>query len=157
MTDVLYCANVSNYHPLFLYECIWNLMNMGLLLYLGKRLVNWLKNGDLFLIYLMVYGVGRFMLEFVRLDSSQVAGINANQTLMAVVALVSAGLFLWRHSNYRGILKKKTKVEKAVVKTIKTKTTKPTQVEKKTKGVKTTKSKASTTKSKNSAEKKDKA
>ena len=146
----------STYHPLFLYECIWNLMNMGLLLYLGKRLVNWLKNGDLFLIYLMVYGVGRFMLEFVRLDSSQVAGINANQTLMAVVALVSAGLFLWRHSNYRGILKKKTKVEKAVVKTIKTKTTKPTQVEKKTKGVKTTKSKASTTKSKNNAVKKDK-
>jgi phosphatidylglycerol:prolipoprotein diacylglycerol transferase len=86
-------------------------MNMGLLLYLGKRFVNWLKNGDLFLIYLVVYGLGRFLLEFLRLDSSQVAGINANQTVMAIVALASAGLFMWRHSKYADSLKKKPVAE----------------------------------------------
>ncbi len=99
---------VSTYHPLFLYECLWNLMNMGLLLYLGKRFMNWLKSGDLFLIYLMIYGFGRFLLEFLRLDSSQVAGINANQTVMAVVALVSAGLFLWRHNKRTDAPKKES-------------------------------------------------
>lgn len=97
----------STYHPLFLYECIWNLLNMGLILYLGNRFEKWLKYGDLFLVYLMVYGVGRFLLEFLRLDSSQVAGINANQTVAAVVALVSAGLFLWRHSQYANLKKRK--------------------------------------------------
>jgi phosphatidylglycerol:prolipoprotein diacylglycerol transferase len=107
-------STFTTYHPLFLYECLWNLLNMGLLLWLGKRLVNWLKSGDLFLIYLMVYGVGRFFLEFLRLDASQVAGINANQTLMAVVALVSAGIFFWRHSRYADILKKKSMVEKPI-------------------------------------------
>jgi phosphatidylglycerol:prolipoprotein diacylglycerol transferase len=37
------------------------------------------------------------MLDFLRLDPSMVAGLNANQTLMAVVALTSAGVLLWRH------------------------------------------------------------
>ena len=88
---------IETYHPLFLYEFIWNLLNMGLLLFLGKRLEKWLKYGDLFLVYLMAYGLGRFLLEFLRLDSAQVGGINFNQTVMAVVALAAAALFVWRH------------------------------------------------------------
>jgi phosphatidylglycerol:prolipoprotein diacylglycerol transferase len=87
----------STYHPLFLYESLWNLLNMGILLYLDKRLSKWLRHGDLFLMYLMMYGVGRFGLEFLRLDSAQVAGINANQTVVIVVALASAAIMIWRH------------------------------------------------------------
>jgi phosphatidylglycerol:prolipoprotein diacylglycerol transferase len=101
-------STYSTYHPLFLYESIWNLLNMGLLLYLGKRFEKWLKNGDIFLMFLMVYSLGRFLLEFLRLDSSLVAGINFNQTFVAVVALVSAGIFLWRHSKYAATFGKKT-------------------------------------------------
>ncbi|MFM8321393.1 MAG: prolipoprotein diacylglyceryl transferase family protein, partial [Chloroflexota bacterium] len=44
---------------------------------------------DLMLIYLVGYPLGRFLLEFLRLDSSQVAGLNANQTVMAVVGLAA--------------------------------------------------------------------
>jgi phosphatidylglycerol:prolipoprotein diacylglycerol transferase len=101
-------SQFSTYHPLFLYESIWNLLNMGLLLYLGKRFEKWLKNGDIFLVFLMVYSVGRFLLEFLRLDAAQVAGINFNQTVVAVVALVSAGIFIWRHSKYAASFGKKT-------------------------------------------------
>jgi phosphatidylglycerol:prolipoprotein diacylglycerol transferase len=111
----------STYHPLFLYECIWNLLNMGLLLYLGKRFEKWLKNGDVFLVYLMMYGLGRFLLEFVRLDSSRVAGINANQTVAAIVALASAGFFLWRHSKYAESSKEKPAIDE--MKAAKAKTT----------------------------------
>ena len=93
---------VETYHPLFLYESLWNLLNMGLLLFLGKRLDKWLKNGDLFLIYLMMYGLGRFLLEYLRLDFAQVGGINFNQTVMAVVGLAAAGFFIWRHSKFAG-------------------------------------------------------
>ena len=85
----------TKFHPLFLYESIWNLANMFLLLWLGKRYADRLRDGDLFLTYLITYPVGRFLLEFLRLDSSQVAGINANQTFMAIVAVVS-GFLLWR-------------------------------------------------------------
>jgi phosphatidylglycerol:prolipoprotein diacylglycerol transferase len=85
------------YHPLFLYESLWNLGNMFLLLWISRRYADRLKNGDLFLIYLIVYPVGRFMLDFLRLDASMVGGININQTVMAVVAVLSTAALLWRH------------------------------------------------------------
>lgn len=88
--------NIETYHPLFLYESLWNLFNMLFLLWLGRRYKERLLPGDVFLTYLVVYPVGRFFLEFLRLDASQVAGINANQTLMAIVALLAAGLLVWR-------------------------------------------------------------
>jgi len=49
------------------------------------------------LLYLILYPVGRFFLEFLRLDASQIAGINANQTFMAIVALLSATALVLRH------------------------------------------------------------
>ena len=87
----------THFHPTFLYESLWNFANMALLLWLGHRYSDRLKEGDIFLVYLIVYPVGRFWLEFLRLDSAQVAGLNANQTLMAVVALAAAGALVWRH------------------------------------------------------------
>lgn len=88
----------ERFHPLFLYESIWNLANMALLLWIGRRYAKSLRNGDIFLVYLVGYPLGRFLLEFLRLDSSQVAGLNANQAVMLVVALTAATiLFLrWR-------------------------------------------------------------
>jgi phosphatidylglycerol---prolipoprotein diacylglyceryl transferase len=89
--------NVETYHPIFLYESLWSLMNMGVLLWLGRRHSDKLKSGDLFLTYLIIYPVGRFLLEFLRLDASQVAGLNANQTIMAIVALAATAALIWRH------------------------------------------------------------
>lgn len=87
----------SYYHPLFLYESLWNLLNMAVLLWLGKRYADRLIPGDIFLVYLIIYSIGRFLIEFIRLDSSLVVGINANQTLVLVVGLSSTALLYWRH------------------------------------------------------------
>jgi phosphatidylglycerol:prolipoprotein diacylglycerol transferase len=89
--------NVSYYHPLFLYESLWNLLNMGFLLWASKKWSQWLKPGDVFLIYLITYPVFRFFLEFLRLDPSPVAGVDINQALMAVVAISSSILLFLRH------------------------------------------------------------
>ncbi len=95
--------NVAYYHPLFLYESLWNLANMAVLLWLGRRFKDRLKTGDIFLGYLVIYPLGRFLLDFLRLDASRVAGINANQTLAAVVAVVAAGVLIWRHRPARTV------------------------------------------------------
>jgi phosphatidylglycerol---prolipoprotein diacylglyceryl transferase len=89
-------ANVQYYHPLFLYEFLWNLVVMSLLLWAARRFSSWLKKGDVFLFYLVLYPAMRFFLEFLRLDPSPVAGINANQTLMAVVTVLAVGFFAYR-------------------------------------------------------------
>ncbi len=70
---------------------------MALLLWMSRRFKNRLKTGDIFLVYLIVYAFGRFMLEFLRLDSSQLGGINANQTFMLVVLIIASLILTWRH------------------------------------------------------------
>lgn len=100
-------VDVAYYHPMFFYEFLWNLLNMTLLLILGRKLKDKLFRGDIFLIYLMVYPTGRFFLEFIRLDPSNVGGINANQTLMAVIAVVSLIFFILK----RTVLKEKQQFE----------------------------------------------
>lgn len=87
----------ATYHPLFLYESIFNLLNMGFLLWLSRKYEGKLKGGDIFLTYLISYPVFRFFMEYLRLDSSLVGAINANQALMLVIALASAGYLVWRH------------------------------------------------------------
>jgi phosphatidylglycerol:prolipoprotein diacylglycerol transferase len=90
-------VDTTRFHPLFLYESLWNLANMFLLLWLSRRYGDRLKNGDIFLVYLVVYPIGRFLLDFLRVDASLVGGININQTVMAVVAVLAASTLLWRH------------------------------------------------------------
>ena len=89
--------NYTTFHPLFFYEFIWNLGNMFFLLWLMRQYEGRLKTGDLLLTYLIVYPVGRFLLDFLRLDASQIGGINANQTFMAIVAVCAAVALFLRH------------------------------------------------------------
>lgn len=91
----------ATYHPLFLYESLFNLANMGFLLWLSRKFKDKLFPGDVFLSYLITYPTFRFFMEYLRLDKSLVGGINANQTLMIVIAVLSAGLIIWRHRKPR--------------------------------------------------------
>jgi phosphatidylglycerol:prolipoprotein diacylglycerol transferase len=87
----------STYHPLFLYEFLWNLFVMGLLLYIGIQYKDRIKNGDIFRVYMFMYPFARFFLEYLRLDPSPVGNININQTLMAVLMVASVGWMVYAH------------------------------------------------------------
>ncbi len=89
--------NYEYFHPLFLYESLWNLLNMAILLVVGRRFAKWLKPGDIFYFYMISYAIGRFSLEFLRLDSAQVGGINFNQYFVLVVGIIAGGLIYWNH------------------------------------------------------------
>lgn len=88
---------VSYYHPLFAYESILSVANMLLLLWVMRQYAGKLKRGDVFNVYLIVYPIIRFCLDFLRLDASHVFSVNINQTLMAVVAVCAVAVLLWRH------------------------------------------------------------
>jgi len=91
--------NQATYHPLFLYELILSLINMSILLYVGKKYQSKLRDGDILLLYLMIYPFFRFFLEFLRLDPSPVAGINANQTVMGIVFIGALIAYIIRRRN----------------------------------------------------------
>jgi phosphatidylglycerol:prolipoprotein diacylglycerol transferase len=88
---------VNFYHPLFAYEALLSFANMFFLLWLTCRFIGTLKMGDLFLSYLGVYSLIRFLLEFLRLDVSLVSGFNINQAFFAIMFIcVGIGMVL-RH------------------------------------------------------------
>jgi prolipoprotein diacylglyceryl transferase len=65
------------FHPTFLYEIIWNLAGVAVLLLLDARLrVQW---GKLLGAYLIWYGVGRSVFETIRLDPAELfLGVRVN-------------------------------------------------------------------------------
>ncbi|PKO16870.1 MAG: prolipoprotein diacylglyceryl transferase [Chloroflexi bacterium HGW-Chloroflexi-10] len=89
------------YHPMFLYESLWNLLIMIVLLVMGRKLKNWLLRGDIFLFYLVLYPAARFLLEFIRLDPSNLGGLNANQTLMGIIVILSVVGLVVRHTVFK--------------------------------------------------------
>ncbi len=92
-----YPLDVTHFHPLFLYESLLNLANMFLLIWLTRRYSDKLKHGDVFLVYLIFYPTIRFFLEFLRVDYPLIGGIDPNQWIMAIVAVASAVVLIWRH------------------------------------------------------------
>ena len=86
--------DVHFYHPLFAYESLLNVVNLFLLLWLGRKFSSRLKSGDIFLVYLLFYSTVRFLLEFLRLDVALVGGWNINQLFFAgLFVCVCMGLF----------------------------------------------------------------
>ncbi len=104
-------AQYETYHPLFLYESLWNLMNMYLLIVLERQFKGKLIPGDLLFTYLIVYPLGRFLLEFLRIDISMVGGININQISMLVVMAFAIVMLVLRHRNHKKAAEQVVEVE----------------------------------------------
>ena len=78
-------------HPTFLYESLWNLAIMiGMLIYWKHRKFN----GEVFLLYLFGYGVGRFWIESLRTDQL-ILPILEVPVSMVVAALMAVGSATW--------------------------------------------------------------
>lgn len=87
------------FHPLFLYESLWNLLGFIVLFWISRRFQTQLKNGDLALLYLIWYPAGRFFIEFLRTDSWFFPGTPFNVVhLLSAIAVLVASLTLYlRH------------------------------------------------------------
>ncbi|TNJ61070.1 prolipoprotein diacylglyceryl transferase [Paenibacillus hemerocallicola] len=66
ITDQMYIGGLF-YHPTFLYESLWNLAGLLVLLWLRRR--PFLRSGELFFSYFIWYSIGRFFIEGLRTDS----------------------------------------------------------------------------------------
>lgn len=85
------------FHPTFAYEMAWNLLNMILLLWLGRQRRIQLREGDIFWVYLIFYSVGRYAIEELRVDSAMVSGFKAPQLFSIAAILFAVIMIAIRH------------------------------------------------------------
>lgn len=90
-------ADQATYHPLFAYEMILSLLNVAILIWVDRNFEDRLNPGDIFALYLVLYPVERFFLEFLRLDIVSFGSLNMNQTIMAVTAVCAVGYLILTH------------------------------------------------------------
>ncbi len=82
--------------PTFLYESVWNVIGFIFLVFL-RRKPNFLKEGELALIYVIWYSLGRFFIEGMRTDSLMIGDVlRVSQILSLVLFFGAIGLFVYR-------------------------------------------------------------
>ena len=87
----------TRFHPLFLYESLWNLIGFGLLLLISRRGQRWLKEGDLALLYVLWYPLGRLWIEALRPDAWRLAGLPTAQLISLALIVIAIGGLMVRH------------------------------------------------------------
>lgn len=81
------------FHPLFLYEMIWNLVGVALILVLERRLN--LRWGRTWALYMIWYGLGRSWLEAIRIDPTSDAPLGVPANIWASLIAIVLGIVLF--------------------------------------------------------------
>ncbi len=81
-----------NVHPTFLYESLWNLAGAVLLACLMKHKT---RNGQIFWLYLIWYGFGRFWIEGLRTDSLMFFQFRISQIVACISVLLGTFMLLY--------------------------------------------------------------
>lgn len=89
--------NGTYYHPTFFYESTWNVLGMIFIMIL--RRTKYMYVGDLGLIYLMWYSLGRGIIEGMRTDSLYIGdtGIRTAQAISVLLIVGAAIVLIVRH------------------------------------------------------------
>ncbi|MFZ2486860.1 MAG: prolipoprotein diacylglyceryl transferase [Anaerolineae bacterium] len=93
---------VTRFHPTFFYEAGWNVIGFILLSVLSRKWASKLRDGDLFLLYLIWYPLGRLIVEMFRPDAwvSGLPGLATAQLIsLGLMVIGMVGLIL-RHRNW---------------------------------------------------------
>jgi prolipoprotein diacylglyceryl transferase len=83
----------TTFHPTFLYESLWDLAVVGIVLWAERRLN--LRPGRLFAVYVAAYTFGRFFIEWLRIDPShRFLGLRLNDWTSVVVFIAACTYLL---------------------------------------------------------------
>ncbi len=86
-------AHSATFHPTFLYESLWDLAVVLLVLWTEKHVR--LRKGYLFAVYVALYTFGRFFTEYMRIDfAHKILGLRINDWTSVIIFVVATTLVL---------------------------------------------------------------
>ena len=92
-------AATTGFHPLFLYESIWVALGGLVALWLSRRHLPQLRNGDLASFWMVWYGGGRLVLESLRQGWDwTILGIPTAMLIGVGLVALGVGTVIWRHA-----------------------------------------------------------
>jgi prolipoprotein diacylglyceryl transferase len=84
----------ETFHPTFLYEFLYNLVMVGVLLFVDRRFR--IRPPALFALYVALYTAGRFFIEMLRIDPAKELGPwRFNAWVSLALFVLSAAFFVW--------------------------------------------------------------
>lgn len=87
----------ERFHPLFLYESLSGVLGAVVLIWIGFRLRDRLRPGDLILTFFIWYGLVRFGLEFLRQENWTFFGAPTAQVVSVLFVVPALVTLAWRH------------------------------------------------------------
>ena len=89
------------FHPTFIYESIWSLIGVAILLLLDRKLE--LRWGKMFAAYLIYYSIGRIWTENLRIDPSEILfGLRTNVWSALFGIAVGVAIIYWQTKQHKG-------------------------------------------------------
>lgn len=82
-------------HPTFLYESLWNFGVFLFLVWYSKNKSE--KDGDVFLLYLILYSIARFFIEGLRTDSLMMGNIRVAQIISLLIIIISGAIMYYKN------------------------------------------------------------
>ena len=89
-----YTNQITYYHPTFLYESLWNAAGFVLLHHLSKKRK---YDGQVALLYVAWYGLGRTFIEGLRMDSLYWGSFRVSQLLAALSCFAAVAALMFFH------------------------------------------------------------
>ena len=91
------------YHPTFLYESLWNVI--GLVVLLVARKFNW-RRGEMFFFYIIWYSIGRFFIEGLRTDSLYLIGDLRSAQVVSILGIaIGVIAIVYRRLNVKPVVR----------------------------------------------------
>ncbi|MDD4230672.1 MAG: prolipoprotein diacylglyceryl transferase [Dehalococcoidales bacterium] len=91
----------THFHPLFLYESLWNLLGFAILFFINRKYGKKLLDGEVTIAYFMYYSVGRFILEGMKIEVWTIAGFPTARWIAIFTFIICLAIIIYRRTRLK--------------------------------------------------------
>jgi len=95
--------DTTRFHPAFAYEMVWNFLAVGFIMWFVRRFPQKSRPGTALALWLILAGIGRFIIEAFRPDQPRIPGtdISFTRVVAAIMALIGLVMYMIRNNTIK--------------------------------------------------------